>query len=48
MDPIPHMVPISEFRSRQNKLLEKLSSKPILLTRRGSLQGHTGLSMGRI
>jgi prevent-host-death family protein len=35
MDPIPDMVPISEFRSRQNELLEKASSKPILLTRHG-------------
>ena len=35
MDPIPDMVSISEFRSRQNELLERASSKPILLTRHG-------------
>ena len=35
MDPIPDMASISEFRSRQNELLERASSRPILLTRHG-------------
>ncbi len=35
MDPIPDMVPISEFRARQDERLEKASSEPILLTRHG-------------
>lgn len=35
MDPLPDVVPISELRSRQQELLEKVSEQPILLTRYG-------------
>jgi len=35
MNLIPQRVPISEFPSHQNELLEKVSSKVLLLTRHG-------------
>ena len=35
MDPIPDIVPISAFGTRRHELLEKASSRPILLTRHG-------------
>jgi len=35
MDPIPAIVPISAFGTRRHELLEKASSRPILLTRHG-------------
>lgn len=35
MDSIPDITPVSEFRSRQNELRERVSTKPILFTRHG-------------
>lgn len=35
MDPIPDIVPISAFGTRRHELLEKASSRPILVTRHG-------------